>query len=654
MKKLFLISVLMLAALVACNKPGETEKPGGDTTAASVTLTSESAVAVPVEGDIVTIKFKATADWTAASDKDWLTLTPDHGTAGEECTVKAAASKNETNDIRSATVTITCGTAKATVAISQRQADVLRIKTTRYEVPAEGGTVEVELETNLEYTVTIPEAIDWVHQADVKALTEYKVNLIVDASTETEQRQAVIGISAGNDLSGSITITQAAFEAYFEFGGDVVSDQYGGRLLAPQEGGSVTIPVATNLEWRVHFDEDWPPEDTSWISFEQEDEAIVVTVTENDTYLARSEWIYVSTPDEAYGGYFEVYQPGLEAPCTPELEWTVAFPEQINKGYNRLAYANSGALLVSDGTTNLHAINPADGSYLQTVQLGTIVAMSIDSDDAGNIIVADDLTAVQNTTTWVMESGAEMTVYSAQNLNEEMKVIKLSNGIGGTIGGLRARGDLATKGTITGFAGGASYWFGYDIENFAAVANDFGAQHSGPNAGPDAIGFPEHAACVSYGDNLEDGVLLRGYDGDAGGQRVHYRNDAYTPLWYANQNNLEYEAWTEVTTAGAGGNEDQNNMDVIDYDGKKILAFTQGYHFNWGFPNADIYILDITDVEEPEVLAVISTEDWIEAEAVSDPAQIGADVLLRAGDDCLELYAIQSTLATIAKFTLTF
>ena len=235
-------------------------------------------------------------------------------------------------------------------------------------------------------------------------------------------------------------------------------------------------------------------------------------------------------------------------------------------------------------------------------------------------------------------------MYCAKSENDTPKLIALPNGLYGTLGGFRARGDLATKGSITGVAAGAMYWFGYDIANYEAVANYYGTQNSGAASG-DAMWVPEYGAAISYGDDLHDGILFRAYDGT---EKVYYRKDAYTPKWAADMAGIEYEPWTEITNAGAGGNENQNNMDVLDYNGKKILAFTQGYHFTWAGFNADIYVLDITDIANPQVLATVKTADWITAEWPNGANS--ADILLREGEGVIEMYVVHSGLATIAKF----
>lgn len=350
-----------------------------------------------------------------------------------------------------------------------------------------------------------------------------------------------------------------------------------------------------------------------------------------------------------YLGYNNAYQYILatgvkvkeaEGPVT--LAWSTSVPGSIALGYNRLAYANSGALLVSDGEY-IHALSPYTGEYWKQIAFDGIKPVSIDSDEAGNIIMAEDVQADIDWSTGTLTSGTEITIYTAKDLNENLRAITLPNNVYGTVGGFRVSGDIANKGTITGFAGSASYWIGFDMADYAAVANYYGMESCGPAAGSNTVWSPIYAACIPYGEyGLHEGVLYRGYDG---AESVQYRKDAYTPQWAAGD---AYEPWTLVSSAGAGGNENQNNMDIITYNGRKILAFTQGFHFTWTGFNADIYVLDVTDIYNPVEIATVRTYDWILSETPN--GQSGADVLLRKGDEGLELYAIHSASATIAKF----
>ena len=673
MKKLLLIaSALVLTAFWACQP---TINPGPEEEDSAVIL-SDTRVSVPVEGDIVTIQFSANVPWTAASDQNWLTVTPASGEAGTSCTVKASAVKNESTDSRTAKVTITAGKAKAEVEVVQGQVNDLKIAVTDYTVSAEGGEVEVTVSANVDYVVVIPEAVDWVTVNTTKGMTDTKVVFTVAETHEYAEeyledwtddhivRSANITIQSGN-LSSGIVINQKTFTPYFDYTGDWAGLQWsfysGTPTEIPQEGADIVIPVETNIDWRVYFsvwDNDLAQMVDSWdvgwakLSFDTEKSEIHLIIEENDTFFARDQYLYAEcsidgVPDGSFGGLGQFHQPGKEATgAVATLAWKGLFDAAITPGYNRLAYKTEGgdALLLSDGSA-IHAISPADGTYWKAITLPGITPTSICNDDAYHVIIADDTAADMDWGAGVLLTGTEIKVYCASNVNETPREIVLPNGLYGTVGGLRARGDIATKGSITGIAGGASFWFGYDMAEYAPVANYYGTQNSGALAGPNTVWVPGYAAAITLGDDLHEGLLYRGYDG---AESLYFRKDCYNPAWAMGD---AYEAWTLVSEGGAGGNENQNNLDVVDYMGKKIVAFTQGFHFDYS-SNATVYVLDVTDPKNPNVLLTIAPEQYITYEGVTWSGSNSADVLLHPASDCLELYVAQSGMKAIAKFSI--
>ena len=185
-----------------------------------------------MEGGVLSIAINSTVAWTAKASESWVTLSPTSGEAGD-ATIKASVLKNDTNDSRTATVTFTAGTKTATYTILQSQLDALNIITTEFTVEAEGGTVEIPVSANVDYTVIVPDAVDWVHVTSTRGMVDSKITLAVDATHiyDTDQdgaptlspdaivREAKITV-AGAGTEKQVTVGQKAFVPYFEYGGD--------------------------------------------------------------------------------------------------------------------------------------------------------------------------------------------------------------------------------------------------------------------------------------------------------------------------------------------------------------------------------------------------------------------------------------------------
>ena len=656
MKRILLIvSVLVAACAVSCQKETKVED--------AVTIKSNEEI-VPVEGGVLSIAINSTVAWTAKASESWVTLSPTSGEAGDAI-IKASVLKNDTNDSRTATVTFTAGTKTATYTIVQSQLNALVIATTEYEVPAEGGTVEVKVSANVDYQVIIPDAVDWVENATTRGMTESTVVLKVAPSLDVEARTANINISDGT-LSSTVKITQAPFEPYYDLllpegVGQFSGFGDGSPLVLGADVTSYTIEVSSNLEHHCYF-APWDPEagaavetnDVGWIKFEYDNDKIVFTLEPNTTYLPREEYFYsgcfVGDQDfAAYGSCVLIRQEGLIPEAGASVLWTKTLPEiGIPAAYNRLAYKTAGgdALLVSDGD-KIHVVSPADGSYWKAIDWTNIQPTSICSDDAGNIVAAEDIPFAPET---------EYVIYYTDDVNKDPKpLIKHTADFDGTLGSVRVRGNLADRAVVTGFVTGNRYWAGWEIDKFEISMDNYYAQGTGGQArGPIAVDAdawnPESGAVMSLGARLNDGIVYRAYDTS---WCLYYLADAYTPAW------LTPYDWKNISDAGAGaGNENQNNMDIIDYNGRRIIAYTQGAWFTWG-GNHDVYFLDVTNPLHTEVLAILSGDMLAAVDEIPGADGMAsfpyADVKLHVEDGVgLVCYVVNSTYQSLSKVLLTF
>lgn len=656
MKRILLIvSVLVAAFAVSCQKETKVED--------AVTIKSDEQT-VPVEGGVISISINSTVPWTAKASESWVTLSPTSGEAGD-ATIKASVLKNDTNDSRTATVTFTAGTKTATYTILQEQLNALNIATTEYEVPAEGGNVEVKVSANVDYSVIIPDAIDWVENISTRGMTESTVVLKVAPTSEVEPRVANITISDGT-LSSVIKITQAPFVPFFDFEGEWAGLQWSfydgtGPTVIPQEGADITIDVSTNLQWRAFFSV-WDNEqgamvdswDLGWAKLSYTENQIHLVIEANDTYVPRENYLYAEcmingAVSGEYGGLGWFKQDGLVPEAGASVLWTKTLPEiGIPAAYNRLAYKTAGgdALLVSDGD-KIHVVSPADGSYWKTIDWTNIQPTSICSDDAGNIVAAEDIPFAPET---------EYVIYYTDDVNKDPQpLIRHTADFDGTLGSIRVRGNLAERAVVTGFVTGNRYWAGWEIDKFEISMDNYYAKGTGGQArGPIAVDAdawdPESGAVMSLGARLNEGIVYRAYDTS---WCLYYLADAYTPHYMT-----PYD-WKNISNAGAGeGNENQNNMDIIDYNGRRIIAYTQGAWFTWG-GNHDVYFLDVTNPLHTEVIAILSGDELAAVDEIPGADGMAsfpyADVKLHVEDGVgLVCYVVNSTYQSLSKVLLSF
>lgn len=111
--------------------------------------------------------------------------------------------------------------------ITYKQEDVFEIPEgtlTSYEIPAEGGTVEIPITTNQEYEVVIPEeAKDWISYVDSRVIRNEVISINIEENVLTSERSAEVLICSYNgEILQSITITQQRVAPYIELEKDSI------------------------------------------------------------------------------------------------------------------------------------------------------------------------------------------------------------------------------------------------------------------------------------------------------------------------------------------------------------------------------------------------------------------------------------------------
>lgn len=113
-------------------------------------------------------------------------------------------------------VLVSDGDAKTLMRTLTFVSGVLNVSTTSKEATAAGGPVTVDVETDLDYTVSIPEAAkSWITQVETRGgeIRTETLTFNVAANTETQSRSAGIELTAGETVIETILIYQ---EAYYD------------------------------------------------------------------------------------------------------------------------------------------------------------------------------------------------------------------------------------------------------------------------------------------------------------------------------------------------------------------------------------------------------------------------------------------------------
>lgn len=310
MKRLFAFLASLLL-LVGCEELLPKEKP-------VITLDPDQSTSVTVdaEGGSFDVHFTSALPWSveivySGGSDGWAGISKSSGEGGYTIEkVQVIVQKNESDVKRSAKLVIKSDTVTEEVFFTQSAATtdpgngqdpepaVFKLTEGSAEVGADGGKVQVTVQYNVDYEITI--LVDWIREVETRSYDEKVHTFEIDANTGSESRTATISF-CGNETCHPFVITQAAAETDVYLEVDNVSIS----VAAEGTASPVTVNVTSNLPWNVASDAAWCEVSPS---SGENDGSFDITVSENVSYDSRIANITVSAVDGSLSRTIAVIQ----------------------------------------------------------------------------------------------------------------------------------------------------------------------------------------------------------------------------------------------------------------------------------------------------------------------------------------------------------
>ena len=168
------------------------------------------------EGGKLTIEVKANIDFTysiAEGCKDWISESGTKAMTTTNLTFNVA--ENEDVSKREGTITVKSSLGEEVIKVYQSGTEpTIVITQNEYSVKAEGETIQVEVSSNVNVEMAIPDDCDWIKEEETKAISTNTFYLNVLENTSLESRTAkVVFKNAENGLAEEVTINQTGREA---------------------------------------------------------------------------------------------------------------------------------------------------------------------------------------------------------------------------------------------------------------------------------------------------------------------------------------------------------------------------------------------------------------------------------------------------------
>ncbi len=223
-------------------------------------------------GGSMTVNVTSNIDWDVeVVGGGWLSVSPLRGKGDGSLIV--STTENANPGPRTAAITV-CGSGLTqTIEVYQSGYGYLTVDTTDMRFNPSGGSMEVNVTSNIDWDVEVVGGGDWLSISPLKGKGDGSLIVSTKENSNLYSREATITIK-GSGLTQTITV-------YQEGNGYLAVDRT--SLFINPSGGSMIVNVASNIEWSIEVD--YVEGNTDWLTvFPQNgygNEKITITVSPN-------------------------------------------------------------------------------------------------------------------------------------------------------------------------------------------------------------------------------------------------------------------------------------------------------------------------------------------------------------------------------------
>ena len=202
------------------------------------------------EGGTFDIEVKANVNYVYDIDEDaaeWLSCTTTRALSTSYLTFKVAP--NEEEDSRMGVITITDGELVEEVTVYQTGTEpTIVISQSEYILSADGGNVSIEVSSNVDVEVEMPDE-EWISENTTRAYSTHVYNFTVDTNEEYDSRSAeIVFYNDENGLEEIVVIRQMQRDAIV-LAMDIYEVEASACKLEFEIEANVEFDVATEGDW---------------------------------------------------------------------------------------------------------------------------------------------------------------------------------------------------------------------------------------------------------------------------------------------------------------------------------------------------------------------------------------------------------------------
>lgn len=218
---------------------------------------------------------------------DWIKIKESRGLINENLCIEVA--KNNDVKKREGKIRIKATSLDEVVTIYQEGFDpTLILSQNEYDVDSGESILKIELKSNIDYEMVLPENISWIQEVESRAVSSYTHYLSISANETYDMRKAEIYfLNKEFDVKEKVVVTQMQHDAIF-----VAQDEY----VISASTTELVFDVNTNVDFEINTSVNWIKEKRG-ISRSLEVVPLKFSVDENVSLLPRDGYIYISFGD---------------------------------------------------------------------------------------------------------------------------------------------------------------------------------------------------------------------------------------------------------------------------------------------------------------------------------------------------------------------
>jgi hypothetical protein len=200
-------------------------------------------------GGTINVEVKANIDYQIEIPSEyssWIHQTSSRGLTASN--IAFTIDKSEEYDKREGEIIVKSGLFEERLKIYQAGSGILLLSQNEYKVSSDGEDISVEISSNFEYGVEMPNA-DWITPIATRSLSSHTLYFKIAANETYDNREAnIVFYDTNSLLTDTLRIIQSQIN-------DIILS--GDSYNIEAEGGEINVDVSANIDYTVNINVDW-------------------------------------------------------------------------------------------------------------------------------------------------------------------------------------------------------------------------------------------------------------------------------------------------------------------------------------------------------------------------------------------------------------